>query len=256
MATNTKMDRYMKILLAPSETKTSGGLDKFDFSTLLFSELSEIRENIVQKYSQLIQNSDRQALSKLFGLKKDSDIERYRHKIVDQATTKAILRYTGVAFDNLDYNTLSKDAQKYIDQNLIIFSNLFGVLRASDLIPDYRLQQGKQIDDIKPDLYYKPHLQQLLDKYLQNEDILDIRAGYYDRYYKPSLPYTTLKFLKNGKVVSHWAKAYRGMVLREIALNNIKNIDQFVAMAIKGLQIEEIQTKRNKTEIIYSIIDY
>ena len=59
--------------------------------------------------------------------------------------------------------------------------------------------------------------------------------------------------MKDGKVVSHWAKAYRGIVLREIAKAGVESIEEFMKLPIEGLSIEEIQTKKNKTEIIYSI---
>ncbi len=127
------------------------------------------------------------------------------------------------------------------------------ILYIVDMIPEYRLQQGKPIGDIKPERFYKPLLQPLLDTYLEGEDILDIRAGFYDKYYKPALPYTTLKFLKEGKVVSHWAKAYRGIVLREIAKAKVETLEAFIKLPIEGLSIYEIQTKGLKTEIIYEI---
>ena len=189
----------------------------------------------------------------MFGLKKEADILKHKRDIIHELSLKAIERYTGVAFDYLAYKTLDNSAKLYIDRNLLIFSNLFGVLSADDLIPEYRLQQGKSIGDRKPEQFYKPILQKPLDEYLADEDILDIRAGFYDKYYKPSIPYTTLKFIKEGKAVSHWAKAYRGIVLREIAKAGIPSIDEFVKMPIEGLSVHEIHTKKNKTEIIYNI---
>ena len=92
-----------------------------------------------------------------------------------------------------------------------------------------------------------------MEAYLKDEEILDLRAGFYDKFYKPKKEYTTLKFIKEGKVVSHWAKAYRGIVLREIAKAGIKSIEEFMKLPIEGLSIHEIQTKKNKTEIIYTI---
>ena len=53
--------------------------------------------------------------------------------------------------------------------------------------------------------------------------------------------------------MSHWAKAYRGIVLREIAKAGIETLDEFMKLSIEGLSIKEIQTKKNKTEIIYEI---
>jgi cytoplasmic iron level regulating protein YaaA (DUF328/UPF0246 family) len=109
------------------------------------------------------------------------------------------------------------------------------------------------LQDIKIDQIYKPEITPILDEYLQCDDILDIRATYYDKFYKPSSKYTTLKFLKDGKVVSHWAKAYRGMVLKAIALNNTQTIDEFLKLPIQGLAIQEIIEKKNYNQIIYEI---
>jgi len=243
----------MKILLAPSETKISGGEEPFNLETLLFDDLLPHRTQLLHHYINVLQRGDMTELSTMFGLKKEADVLKHKRDIIHEPAMKAIERYTGVAFDYLNYSELNKDAQTYLHDNLLIFSNLFGVLKANDLIPEYRLQQGKSIGDIKPEQFYKPLLQERLDHYLEGEDILDIRAGFYDKYYKPTLPYTTLKFIKEGKVVSHWAKAYRGIVLREIAKAGVTSLEDFMKLPIEGLSIHEIQTKKNKTEIIYNI---
>ena len=165
---------------------------------------------------------------------------------------KTIERYTGVAFDYLNYKSLEKDTQSYIDKNVILCSNLFGFLRADDMIPEYRLKQGEALGELKPEKLYKEQ-SHLMEEYLKNEDILDLRATFYDKFYKPSKSYTTLKFIKDGKVVSHWAKAYRGIVLREVAKAQIKSLEEFMKLPIENLYIDEIQTKKNRTEIIYMI---
>jgi hypothetical protein len=124
---------------------------------------------------------------------------------------------------------------------------------AGEFIPEYRLAQGAKVGELEVDKYYHANSAKLLDKFLEDEEILDIRAGYYDKFYTPSKPYTTLKFIKDGKVVSHWAKAYRGKVLREIAKAGAKSIEEFMALPIEGLSLSEIQTRKNKIEIIYTI---
>ena len=94
----------------------------------------------------------------------------------------------------------------------------------------------------------------VLDEYLKDEDIIDLRAGFYEKFYKIEKPYTTMKFIKDGKVVSHWAKAYRGIILKLLAQNDIKTIDELMNMEVKNLKIEEIKKQKIKTEIVYSII--
>ena len=189
----------------------------------------------------------------MFGLKKESDIKTHIKDIIHEPAMKAIERYTGVAFDHLAYPELTPDARRYVDDHVILCSNLFGFLRADDLIPEYRLKQGAAVGDIKVDKFYHEYGASLMEAHLKDEEILDLRAGFYDKFYKPAKPYTTLKFIKDGKVVSHWAKAYRGIVLREIANAGVESIEAFMKLPIEGLRIHEMQTKKNRTEIIYHI---
>ncbi len=72
----------------------------------------------------ILQKNSFEELSKMFGLKKESDINYHNRDIVHELTMKAIERYTGVAFDYLDYRNLSATAQAYIDNNVILCSNL------------------------------------------------------------------------------------------------------------------------------------
>lgn len=244
----------MKILLAPSETKKSGGESSFDPNSLLFEALRAHRTKLLHAYINVIQKGDMQNLSKMFGIKKEADILKYKKDIIHELTMKAIERYTGVAFEYLKYETLKGSEQAYIDSHVILFSNLFGPIRASDLIPEYKLKQGEAVNDIKVEKFYHEHSADLMEVYLKDDEILDLRAGFYDKFYKPKKTYTTLKFIKDGKVVSHWAKAYRGIVLREIAKAGVNTIEDFMKLPIEGLSIKEIQTKKNKTEIIYEIV--
>ena len=243
----------MKILLAPSETKKSGGTAPFRLEDLLFDALLPHRTKLLHTYINILQKGDMKELGAMFGLKKESDIKSHIKDIIHEPAMKAIERYTGVAFDHLGYLALDADAQRYINNHVILCSNLFGFLRANDLIPEYRLKQVAPVGDIRVEKFYHEHGAPLMEAYLQDEEILDLRAGFYDKFYKPAKPYTTLKFVKESKVVSHWAKAYRGIVLREIAKAGVTSIDAFMKLPIEGLSIAEIQTKKNRTEIIYDI---
>jgi cytoplasmic iron level regulating protein YaaA (DUF328/UPF0246 family) len=244
----------LHILLAPSESKQSGGSGLFDPCTLLFESLCPLRRKLLDLYRQSIRSDDRKLLQEIFGLKKEEELTYYAQlDPFDSPVMKAIERYSGVAFGYLDYPSLPAEAQQYVDTHVLIFSNLFGPIRASDLLPEYRLKQGSRLGETRPEIEYRRESSPLLDALLESGEILDLRAGYYDKFYKPSQPYTTMKFLKNSKVVSHWAKAYRGWVLRHLALHRVASLEELLALPIPGLELLEIQEKRSRREILYAI---
>lgn len=244
----------MKILFSPSETKFSGGKPlKIEKSCFIFPKLFEKRIEALNYYQNYINTATPANLEKLFGTKKKDLLERYKTDIFSQPLMKAVQRYDGIAYDYLKYTTLSTQAQNYIDANTIIFSNLLGPLKASDAIPEYKFKQGEKLGDIALEKFYCDHFTKALDEYLQDEDVIDLRAGFYEKFYKITQPYTTMKFIKDGKVVSHWAKAYRGIVLREMAKNDIQTIEQLMDMEVENLTIQEIKKQKNKTEIVYTI---
>ena len=245
----------MKILFSPSETKIAGGVDKsFDKDSFIFPELFEKRMEIVNQYNDFIKNASKDELSKIFGTKKEDVLSQYSKDIFETPTMKVIQRYEGVAFDYLEYNNLDENDKTYIDENVLIFSNLFGVLKAGDVgLPDYKLKQGETFNNLKIEKFYMDNFSSKIDEYLENEDIIDLRAGFYEKFYKINKPYVTMKFIKDGKVVSHWAKAYRGIILKLLAKNSIKTIEELMNMEIENLSIEEIKKQKNKTEIIYNI---
>ena len=241
----------LKVLFSPSEGKNAGGNEKA--KELLGS--NSARKDILNEYNNIILRANENEITHLFGIKKFSDCKPYMQDVFSSPLMSAIERYQGVAYDYLEYSTLDEKAKEYLKLNTIIFSNLYGPLLGGDTIANYKVKQGNDIGSIVPDKFYKDRFSYQLDLYLAKDEILDLRAGYYDKFYKSNKEYTTLKFLKNGKTVSHWAKAYRGIVLRELAKHNISSIKEFMSLEIENLRVQEIKTIKNKTEIVYNIIE-
>ena len=246
----------MKILFSPSETKFKGGESKkINKNSFLFPELFEERIKVVNLYQTYIDTASNKELEKLFGTKKEDIINYYKGNLLEKEIIKVIERYDGVAFEYLKYSTLSDIEKAYIDKNVVIFSNLMGPILAGDMgLPDYKLKQNEKIGDFELEKFYNEKFSKALDDYLKDDDVIDLRAGFYEKFYKINKPYTTMKFIKDGKVVSHWAKAYRGIILRLLAQNNIQSIDELMNMEIDNLSIEEIKKQKLQTEIIYNII--
>jgi len=238
-------------LFSPSEGKHVGG-SSTPLKQLLFG--LSAREEILKNYNTIANSGDTETLKTLFGIKKESEIEQYVENLFLAYTMASIERYNGVAYEYLDFKSLSLMEQNYLKTHTIIFSNLYGPIMGGDFITNYKVKQGNSIGGIAPDNFYKETFTSQLDTLLEEHEILDLRAGYYDKFYKITQPYTTLKFIKDGKVVSHWAKAYRGIVLRHLAQHNIPSLDAFMKMEIPALMVREIKKINLKTEIIYDIV--
>lgn len=246
----------MIILFAPSEGKKSGGDGHcIDSSSFILEPLFEKRMEVIRQYEIQVASGKKEYLEELFGVKDPLLLERYSKGLIESPTMKAILRYDGVAYDYLDYDTIGEEGKDFLDKHLIIFSNLFGPIGAGDLIPDYKLKQGSAIGKFAPEKFYKHHFSEALEEYIKDEEILDLRAGFYDKFFTPSSPVNTMKFLKNGKSVSHWAKAYRGIVLRHIACSAIQSLSELESMKIQGLELADIIGSKKKREYIYNILE-
>lgn len=241
----------MKILFSPSESKNQIKGSK-SVGNFIFPNLNDKRKFVLEKYENYINSLNIDELSQFFGLKDENLINHYKNSFKEKSGIKAILRYSGVAYKSLDYENLEN--KHYIDENVLIFSNLFGVIKASDILPDYKLKQGAKLPNLNIEKFYKDNFSSSLDKYLKDDEILDLRASFYEKFYTIKKPFFTLKFIKNGKVVSHYAKHYRGLVLKEMAKNNIKSVDEFKKININELILLEIQEIKNKKEFIFEII--
>ncbi len=245
----------MKILFSPSEAKS-------DFSdslalnqdSLCFKNKFQKRVEVLTLYNDFIESTSIQNLTKLFGIKDESECYRLKQiNILKSSTCKAIQRYSGVAYQYLDFQTLNKDYQNWLCSNTLIFSNLFGPVLAGDMLPYYRMKQTSNIDGFKPEQFYKKEFSQEIDNYIGSNLVIDLRAGFYEKFYTLTCKHITMKFKKNGKVVSHWAKAYRGKVLRELAKYQPNSIEEFENINFDGLAIEEIIEKKLKREYIFKI---
>lgn len=246
----------MKILLSPSETKITGGTDApFCKANFCLPDCFASRESVFQTYNQFLQTTTLEELSAWFGLKKHDEAQKLQRGIADFPTMKAIERYTGVAFSALSYSSLSPEAQAYLDENLLLFSNLFGPIKAGDRIPDYKFKQGQKLNGEALETYFKKHFTEALEQTLGDE-ILDLRAGFHEKQYKPKrAKVLKLKFIKQGKVVSHWSKHYRGLIAREVAKNNVQNFEEFFQQEFSGLSLGNVQHKANTEEAEMHIQD-
>lgn len=244
----------MTVLFSPSEGKAISNTNPFDIHNLPFGNtLSNLREDILQRYISILNSSD-EILSIHTGLKDENELSQLRNTSLSNGTS-ALFRYTGVGYKYLNPTTINKSALDFLYHNLIIFSNLFGPIYGGSIIPYYKLKQGQSLNGFKSENYFKPLLNPLLDAQLAGDFVLDLRAGFYEKFYLPKIQYSTMQFYKDGKKVSHWAKAYRGKVLRLLSQLQPNSQSEFEQISFEGLQIKEILRQKNATHYCFDIID-
>lgn len=246
----------MKILFSPSESKNTVDSGKaLCKEGFLFEDLFALRMQALRHYENYVKNANTQELEELFGLKNEKERQKFTLDLLKAPTQRAIELYNGVSYEYLGFASLEKTSQKYILQNTLIFSNLFGVVRASDMLPCYKFKQGAKLGNFAIEKFYKTHFSEALDKFLLNEELIDLRAEFYNKFYTPKKHFSAYKFIKNGKTISHFSKAYRGILLKIAAQFHITSNKELLAHLPSNLKLKEIRNLGLKEECILEIQD-
>jgi len=234
------------VLLPPSETKRDGG----DGPPLRIGELGSpaleaLRAELVDDLVALA--ADAPACRGALGLSAKQDAELARNAaLLSSPTLPAINRYTGVLYDALDVESISRAAASRARARLAVGSALFGVLRADDLIPAYRLSATSKLPD-RPTLAarWKPVLEPELARMAADELIVDLRSGSYAALGRVpgAVEVDVLAAHADGRrtVVSHFNKAHKGRLARVLATSRAEPDDAAWVAAIArraGLRVE------------------
>jgi cytoplasmic iron level regulating protein YaaA (DUF328/UPF0246 family) len=134
------------LLLPPSETKRDGGVagSALDLAALGFPALTPSRRNLLAGLRALSQNRAKAAAALGLGPTQSFEVDRNR-ALRRSPVMAAIDRYTGVLYEALDAPSLSVAARELAGSSLLVHSALFGLLRALDPIPAYRLSHDSRI---------------------------------------------------------------------------------------------------------------
>lgn len=244
-------------LFSPAEAKEAGGsLPHISSKSFIFPSLYEKRLNVLNEFEKLKNSLSEKELLEFFELKSLNETSEYKESVFTLPAEKAILRYSGVAYKALDFYSLDEAAKGYLLDNVVIFSNLFGAIKGGDEIPNYKLKQGAKIGSLDTAKFYGAEFSSALDAMFEDAELVDLRAGYYEKFYKPKAKTLKPKFLKNGKIISHNAKEYRGLFLRAIAQNGAKNLEDITNINITNLRLIEIIAKKNITEPVFEVVDF
>ncbi|MFC0682483.1 YaaA family protein [Lysobacter korlensis] len=144
----------MLLLLPPSETKRDGGdpARSLDLGALSFPTLTPPRRATLAALRRLSRNLQAATLGLKLGASQRFEVDRNR-VLGSSPVLPAIERYTGVLYDGLDAQSLDPAERSFAAGSVAIASALFGLLRADDPIPAYRLSHDSRL----PGLSLKTH---------------------------------------------------------------------------------------------------
>ncbi len=238
----------MLVLLPPSETKAVGGDGApLELDQLSFAELTRTRERVGSTLVRMATNPARAA--KVLGLGRTQAGEvRHNEQLLASPTMPAIRRYTGVLYDALDYASLTPAERARADARLAVGSALFGLVRASDPIPTYRLSGGTKLPRLGTlGAVWKPTLGPVLTSIADEELVVDLRSGAY-RALAPIDDALTVRVLSERPdgsrgVVSHFNKATKGLLARLLARTSgeCSSVSDVMRVARRGgLHVEQV----------------
>ncbi|WLP91162.1 peroxide stress protein YaaA [Gordonia sp. NB41Y] len=232
------------VILPPSETKSDGGPGSpLDLDALSFGDLNPIRKTLGDALVTLAADLD--ASQKALGLGRTQLDEVDRNADLWLSPTRpAIERYTGVLYDALDHASLTKAGKAKATERLAIGSALFGVVRAADPIPAYRLSGGSKLPGFGTlTSVWKRELSATLDAV--DDFVVDLRSGIYQQLGPVSgaVTATVVTEAADGsrKVVSHFNKHYKGLMARELVRTRrtVRDVDALAAvLADAGQRVE------------------
>jgi cytoplasmic iron level regulating protein YaaA (DUF328/UPF0246 family) len=234
------------VLLPPSETKHPGGDGPpLRLETLSSPELGPLRESLVDELVGLA--ADPSACRRALGISASQHAEIERNAALRSAPTMpAISRYTGVLYDALDIGSLRGASAARARTRLAVGSALFGLLRADDAVPAYRLSATSKLPG-QPTLAarWRPALEPVLEQLASTELVIDLRSGSYAALGRlpGAVNVDVLAERPDGtrSVVSHFNKAHKGLLARALATTKSEpdNAAQVAAVARRaGMRVE------------------
>ena len=233
-------------MLPPSETKRAGGDGPAMKLALLGSgELNPLREALVGELVDLA--ADPETCRRALGISAAQDAEIGRNAALrTSATMPAIHRYTGVLYDALDFGSLRAAEADRARSRLAIGSALFGLLRAGDPIPAYRLSAGAKLPG-RPGLAarWRPLLEPVLADLAVGDLIVDLRSGAYVGLGRipGAIAVDVVSQLPDGRrtVVTHFNKSHKGRLARVLATAKSEPGDAAAVATLArraGMQVE------------------
>ena len=240
----------MLLLLPPSETKRDGGSSAtpadaaaLDLAELSFPELTSQRKTAVAALRTVSRSVSASTTALGLGPTQRFEIDRNR-ALAKSPVMPAIERYTGVLYDGLEVQTLTAGERAFASRHVVIHSALFGLIRAGDPIPAYRLSHDSKLPSLSLRRHWRAPVSAALASYPGL--IIDLRSeAYADLGPAPSSARYLRVLSEDGSgrrvALSHFNKKAKGEFTRAVIASGVEfgSVDELLAWAAsRGIRLE------------------
>jgi cytoplasmic iron level regulating protein YaaA (DUF328/UPF0246 family) len=181
----------MRILLPPSEAKRTGDAATADDTPALDgggSRLAEPRRLVARALVDFCRRDPVTASTALALPARSAEADLAANAaMLDAPTMPALDRYAGIVYDGLAAPTLTPAGRRRAMESVLIFSGLFGVLRATEPVPAYRLPVAATLPGIGAlTPFWRAALRDELDELIGDELTIDLRSSDYGAMWRPA----------------------------------------------------------------------
>jgi cytoplasmic iron level regulating protein YaaA (DUF328/UPF0246 family) len=166
----------------------------------------------------------------------------------------AIERYTGVLFDGLDAATIEPSARDWLSRSAVVHSALFGLLRATDPVPAYRLSHDSRLAGLPLAAHWKAPIAGTLAR--ETGLIIDMRSEAYVAM-GPAEGSHYLRVVTEGangqkRALNHFNKKGKGEFVRAMAQDSVaaESVDELISWATdRGIRLEKAAEVGSRSEL-------
>lgn len=259
---NNNLKMKILLLLPPSEGKNSENKYKKEELSFSFEKPLEIATNVTEKDLKCTWDRFKEWL-KLN--KKMSSLHTPGHSLLDKSNSpcpspegegvfiEAINRYTWVMFNAIDYSGMNDGWKKFFEENFLIFSGMYWIVKPLDKIANYKLpvetkwlyqfwwdKIPEKIVELKPD-----YIVNLLPISYAKLIWLLTPCNRHKKKLNPIIENWTklinINFLKpDGKKISHWVKKIKGEWIKKVCEENLTDYKQFWWQIVENWNVIDI----------------
>ncbi|HIZ96281.1 MAG TPA: peroxide stress protein YaaA [Candidatus Ligilactobacillus excrementavium] len=245
----------MKIIISPAKKMV---VDQDSFLPTGQPIFLERTEKILHKMQQL-SYSEAQKLWKTSDKLTQTNYEQLQNIKLDRQLTPAVLSYSGIQYQYMAPDILTKPALDHLQDTLRILSGFYGILKPFDGIVPYRLEIGSRLKVAGKNNLYAFWGEKLYSTLKDDGPIINLASKEYSKAIVPYLQSTdqfvdvVFAHLVDGKLRTRAtpAKMARGEMVRFVAENHLTGVEELKEFESPTYSFDEKRSTTNKLVFVH-----